>query len=311
MKKWSASAPANIALIKYMGKVDANKNLPLNPSLSYTLENFRTFVEVELTPDQHDSWQLLTHHKQLHPMNLSHQGQQRYLDHLTRIKNHFNCDENFIIKSANNFPSDCGLASSASSYAALTIAACQALTELTGKPALTMAAMATLSQQASGSSCRSFYSPWCLWHDNVVEPVELPFINLSHQVIMVDKNKKMISSSKAHELVQSSALYQGRAERAEQRLNALIKALLDEDWKLAFEITWQEFWDMHALFETAHTPFGYMTPESLKILNLVRTYWQEHAHGPLATMDAGPNIHLLFQNDQTQHNFQKILLKNS
>ena len=72
----------------------------------------------------------------------------------------------------------------------------------------------------------------------------------------------------------------------------------------AFELSWAEFWDMHALFETSKPSFGYMTPGSLEVLRYVRgATWdatvgqpgeESAGRGPLITMDAGPNVHLLY-----------------
>lgn len=296
-KQWSASAPANIALIKYMGKLDSDKNLPLNASISYTLENCRTFVEVEPIATAPDQWQALDSE---YPLILSEHGQQRFLKHVDFLKKQFSYEGNFLIRSANNFPSDCGLASSASSYAALTLAMCEALTELSSKPALSIPEMAHLSQQASGSSCRSFYSPWCLWQENTVTPVDTGYGKLLHQVIIVDSGKKQMSSSSAHKQVQSSALYQGRAERAELRLDKLLTSFKEQNWQNAYEICWQEFWDMHALFETSEHPFGYMTAGSLQVLTTLRQHWNKHKDGPIITMDAGANVHCLYRTNQSE-----------
>ena len=59
MQQWLATAPANIALIKYMGKLDSNNNLPSNASLSYTLKNLVTKVSLELSNNAQDSWEPL------------------------------------------------------------------------------------------------------------------------------------------------------------------------------------------------------------------------------------------------------------
>lgn len=294
---WSASAPANIALIKYMGKSDSSKNLPFNASLSYSLEHCRTFVELELTDALNDNWQVLEI-PNAYPMQLSEQGKSRFLQHLQFLKQKFHCSKTFIVKSVNNFPADCGLASSASSYAALTKVACLALAEITQCETLSNLEMAQLSQQGSGSSCRSFYSPWCIWQENIIKSIELPYQTLLHQIIVVDQEKKSVSSSDAHKRVQTSALYNGRKERAEDRLANLLQALTNNDWQTAYTLCWQELWDMHALFETTTTPFGYMTADSSHILSSIRGMWQRLGDGPLATMDAGPNVHVLFREDQ-------------
>ena len=116
-------------------------------------------------------------------------------------------------------------------------------------------------------------------------------------VVVCDK-KKLVSSSSAHARVVSSSLFVGRQERAEQRLIELIAALSHKNWSQSFDLVWAEFWDMHALFETAMPSFSYLLPSSIKVLNYVRDFWREHADGPLVTVDAGPNIHLLFRDDQ-------------
>lgn len=65
-----------------------------------------------------------------------------------------------------------------------------------------------------------------------------------------------------------------------------------------FVISWQEFFDMHAMFYTSRSPFWYMTPETMNILQKVQQYWDEHKDGPVVTVDAGPNIHFLWRQDQ-------------
>lgn len=294
---WSVSAPANIALIKYMGKLDGSKNSPLNASLSYTLDHCRTFVDIEISHDDIDHW-LPLEMPNVSRMKLSEQGKSRFLQHLQFLKKQFDCQQHFTIKSVNNFPADCGLASSASSYAALTQAVCLAISDLKQLPKLSIAEMAHLSQLGSGSSCRSFYSPWCIWEENSVAPIALPYEKLLHQVVVVDHDKKLVSSSEAHQRVKTSPLYEGRKSRAETCLADLITALTTRDWKTAFTICWQEFWDMHTLFETSADPFGYMNLHSGVVLAHVCELWKQHNDGPLATMDAGPNVHLLYREDQ-------------
>ena len=58
---------------------------------------------------------------------------------------------------------------------------------------------------------------------------------------------------------------------------------------------------MHALFETSSPSFGYFEPQTLTLLNMAREYWLQNSDGPLVTMDAGPNVHLLWREDQQAH----------
>ena len=300
---WEVTAPANIALIKYMGKVNAH-NQAMNPSLSYTSDRFTTTVTLELTDKSSDFWQPLRE-----DCHLSIQAQQRFLSHLQRLKNDASCTENFCVQSYNNFPAQCGLASSASAFAALTQCAMQAFAAIQSNFSTpSLKEQAKLSQQGSGSSCRSFLKPWVIWDANGIHSFECPYPKLEHRVIVVDQNVKAVSSSDAHQQVFSSLLYQGRPQRAAKRLQQCILALSKQQWELAYRTVWQEFWDMHALFATAEFPFAYIKDTTLQVLSTVQRCWQQQKDGPLVTLDAGPNVHLLFRLDQAS--LQTHLLAN-
>lgn len=286
-----ASAPSNIALIKYMGKIETSSNTPANPSLSYTLDALRTFVTLESGPAV---WQPLGGFPEL---ALSEKGRAKFLNHLGRLQKAWNIEGTFTVRSANNFPADCGLASSASSFAALTEAAYLMKREQDPQFHLTREALSGYSRLGSGSSCRSFFSPWAKWASEMASPVSLD-VRLEHAVVIVEDRVKTVSSSEAHVRVTSSALYQGRVERATQRLADLTRALRANDWREACDLCWAEFWDMHALFETSRPAFGYMTEGTLRVLARMREIWQREETGPLVTMDAGPNVHLLLRPDQ-------------
>ncbi|CEG57623.1 diphosphomevalonate/mevalonate 3,5-bisphosphate decarboxylase family protein [Legionella fallonii] len=296
---WLAQAPANIALIKYMGKSDENSNLPANSSLSYTLNNLLSTVKLEVLPGKKDIWESLiipggTEFK------LSATGQKRFIEHLARMKSYFNYQGGFLIQSTNNFPHSSGLASSASSFAALTKCAALALSELTEKPLPSIDEQAQLSRLGSGSSCRSFYSPWALWKQDSVSAIDLPYKKLLHQVIVVSNKEKLVSSSEAHQRVKSSSSYSARIHRAEENLKTLLNAFMANDWRNAYEICWKEFQDMHNLFSSCEQPFTYMTDETVNVLNILQDQWREKGDGPIVTMDAGPNIHLLYRPDQEE-----------
>lgn len=296
---WFAQAPANIALIKYMGKKDPKKNIPSNPSLSYSLDNLLTSVSLEQHAGQMDTWEPLT--KPGSPsFTLSTEAQTRFLNHLSMLKTYFNYSGSFMVRSNNNFPHSSGLASSASSFAALTKCASLALSELTERPLPSIETQAALSRQGSGSSCRSFFSPWALWDDEAVTSIQLPYSQLAHEVILINQSEKKVSSSAAHLRILSSPNYAARTERAIENLTHLLSALTSQNWSAAYEICWREFQDMHQLFSTCAEPFSYMNDRSNGALKLIQDLWQRNGDGPIVTMDAGPNIHLLYRPDQSE-----------
>lgn len=294
---WFAQAPSNIALIKYMGKKDTEQNIPINPSLSYTLSNLLSSVNIEEHPGKKDFWEPLDIPGAL-PFSLSKEGQERYLNHLTRIKAIFNHQGAMMVRSTNNFPQGAGLASSASSFAALTKCAVKALSDLTHKEIFSTEAMAKLSRLGSGSSCRSFFTPWALWDETTVTVPDIPYTELLHQVIIVNHEEKKVSSREAHRRITTSPNYPTRSARAIQNLKALRHAFQDKDWKSAYHVCWQEFQDIHALFSTCKEPFSYITSETKNLLTRLQDLWQTENDGPLITMDAGPNIHVLYRPDQ-------------
>lgn len=298
MNQVTVSAPSNIALIKYMGKIEGTGNKPTNASLSYTLENLRTFVRLTEIAGAEDQWKPLVR-ADLQPIELSAKGQERFLKHLQNLKRKWGVSQSFLVESANNFPSDCGLASSASSFAALTMAAAEMFQKIHPQPwGHDPKMLSELSRQGSGSSCRSFFSPWALWQQEYAQPMSLPWTHLHHLVVIVEDSKKEVSSSEAHKLVTTSPRFEGRVERAEIRLRDLSQALQFNDWHLARQIVWDEFIDMHRLFETSQPPFSYMTDGSKKVLDDCQKFWNKWQDGPLVTMDAGANVHMLFRNDQ-------------
>jgi diphosphomevalonate decarboxylase len=294
---WIAQAPANIALIKYMGKKDDDNNIPDNPSLSYTLDNLLSSVTLENIPGKKDHWEpLFTPGAE--PFTLTKTAQERFLKHLSFLKDHFNYQGAFVVRSSNNFPTGSGLASSASSFAALTLCAIRALCEIQNTPMPSIEAQAQLSRIGSGSSCRSFFSPWALWENDTVRAIELPYPKLLHQVIIISHEEKQVSSREAHQRVKTSPFYIGRAKRADDNLQGLLDAFKTNDWHQAYVICWREFQDIHRLFETSATPFTYMTDATKNVLDSLEAFWQEKKDGPIVTMDAGSNIHLLYKPSQ-------------
>lgn len=307
-----------------MGKTDPSLNRPTNGSLSYTLEYLRTFIELEPAAEGAltDVWEPLfpSEIRELGDwgvdsarvniplpravMKLSPAGELKFLKFLRVLKEHFGIQETLKVRTINNFPSDCGIASSASSFAALTAAVAQ----YAGKendPSLPM-----LSARGSGSSSRSFFGPWCEWTEAGVIAPNFALRDLVHGVILVSEQVKTVSSSQAHLRVGDSLNFQGRPERAEKRLTQLKKAIAESSWRLVMEISWAEFWDMHSLFETAQPSFGYLMPGSFQVLQAARKMWEQQNDGPVVTMDAGANVHVFWRrNDQADlvRNFREEL----
>ena len=174
---WEALAPSNLALIKYAGKKDKN-NLPLNSSLSYTLDHLNTKVRITPIKEGKDKWKPLEDGEYF-PIKLSVFSINRFLIFFQFLKKTFQISGCYLVQSANNFPEAIGAASSASSFCALTRATHQLALSRSGDTefveSLTPTCLSIMSRYGSGSSCRSFFSPWALWEGEGARPVQLPF----------------------------------------------------------------------------------------------------------------------------------------
>lgn len=304
-------APANIALIKYMGKSDAAKNLPANPSLSLTLDEFSTWVEFRESHEAPSEFDELST-----PIVLSESELKKRENHFERLRlaapdlfRRFKLtplrpwNTPFEVRSANTFPTACGVASSASSFAAYTFGffvffGGRAFTNLwnTNAPEL-KAELAKLSQQGSGSSCRSLLGPWVSWSEDTVQTQKSSFSPLVDMLLVVSKEPKKVSSSEAHQRVLTSPLWNQRQENVLKRYAVATAALKNGDYNALKKAAWDDFLEMHELFHTSKDSFSYWTDETKAVLNFFKEI--ELTDRPIITMDAGPNIHLLVPTDET------------
>ena len=287
-----AQGCANIALIKYMGKRDPDGNIASNPSVSYTLPHLKTTVTVSGASTGPDRWEFLADAGGV-PMGLTPEGERRFLGYVRKLCDLWDYPQSVVVRSANNFPADAGIASSASSFCGATRAVAAFL-----RRHETVTQLAQLSRTGSGSSCRSFFDPWCMWDGDSIHALAFPVGRPMHMVVIVDGGRKTVSSSDAHVRVASSPHFPGRADRARARMNQLLPALEASDWRRAYEICSEEFEDMHDLFHTSDPPFRYRTAGSERIVRDCADLWATERDGPIVTMDAGPNVHLLFRQDQ-------------
>lgn len=287
------SAPSNIAIIKYMGKTSADQNLPTNASISYTLNHLRSYVTVEAVNGLSDYWEPLQGQSFL-PIDLSDKGKHKFLNHLQRIKDLWKVETKFCVRSANNFPSDCGIASSSSSFAALTIAAvsvCDKLKPTRNPPDKSL--LSSISRQGSGSSCRSFFEPWAIWQSFAAQSWRGQFQQLHHTVMLLDSNKKEVSSSEAHLKVTTSPDFSSRLINVKNRLQQIEKANDQGDWSYFCDLAFEEFEEMHALFETSVPSFSYRNSQTRDVLKQLQEMNNKSDAKILITMDAGNNIHCL------------------
>ncbi len=333
-----ARAPSNIALIKYMGKSDSTLNIPENPSLSMTLSSLCTVAEVERSGAGGNYWfpELPRFRpKDLAPgglwisPDLSLSGRDKLLRHVDRVRDavpalydQFGIEldretwrsAGLSLRTANTFPASSGIASSASSFAAVTlgVAAAFATDERSwsrawqGLPELRRI-LAQLSRRGSGSSCRSFEGPWVYWEgEKAFVPHGLRLPEMAHFVILISTSPKQVSSSEAHLKIKSSPLWEKRVERVAARTAQLLEAMRSADLRKMSHLAWAELWEMHSLFHTASAPFTYWEPGTLQALQFF-SQWIDQSSPPIVTLDAGPNVHVIV--DRSEKDLWRSRLK--
>ncbi len=332
MRSFRAFAPSNIALVKYMGKLDPERNLPANPSISMTLSALRTHAELEELPAASASeWRAelpAGAGASAKVPTLKPAGAQRVLGHLERIRAELpallapfaslglgaRLDQPFFaLKSANTFPAASGIASSASSFAAVTLAGAQALCsdpdafarEWKSRPELRRA-LARLARQGSGSACRSFEGPFVLWEGESAAPIPSALPALSHFAVVIASTEKSVSSSEAHHRVRTSPLWNGRPERAAARVSELSRAIAQGDLSSVSRIAWQEMWEMHSLFHTSEESFSYFAPGTTEVLAWLAPQLADSANPFVATLDAGPNVHLIVESRNREEWYARL-----
>ena len=298
-------SPSNIALIKYWGK--KSNQIPTNPSLSFSLNNCFTSTKVSFSKTKIDSLDF----------NFFFHGK-REQSFENKLKNYFDnislyCSflKGFKLKieSANSFPHSSGIASSASSFAALSL--CIMDIEKKINPSMSendfFRKASFLARLGSGSACRSikgFYSLWGqsdlfekssnLFSVKYSDEIKNVFKSLHDTVLIVDKKKKKFSSTQGHELMQNHIFSEARVSQAKVNLSLLKNALKFGDFNLFIKVIESEALSLHALMMTSDPQFILMKPNTLNIINKIWDFRKKTKTNICFTLDAGANVHLIY-----------------
>lgn len=292
MLSGKARAYTNIALIKYWGKKNEELILPMNNSLSLTLDAFYTETEVIFSDSFTDDLFYLDHELQTEAAT---KKVSRFLD-LVRIQ--ANTNKRAKVISHNFVPTAAGLASSASGLAALAGACNEALGLELDKQSLSR-----LARRGSGSACRSIFGGFVEWekgHDDQTSYAQqIPSNGFEDELAMVfvlinDQQKDVSSRDGMRRTVKTSHFYQGWLDSVETDLRELKQAIAEKSFQKMGEIMERNGLKMHGTTLAANPPFTYWSPDSLKAMQTVR---ELRASGISCyfTMDAGPNVKVLVE----------------
>ena len=305
------ASPSNIALVKYWGK--KGKQIPQNPSISFTLSECRTETFIEYEKADRFGFSFFFEGKEnpafgakIEKFLLDNQAFFPFINQL-----------HLKVESRNSFPHSSCIASSASSMSAFVMCLLELERPLSlskGRPIdMDLQKASFFSRLASGSAARSVFPAMALWGKteayegssdeyavslaNDIHPV---FKTYHDSILIVSGETKSVSSRAGHALMEGNPYAPARYAQANENTKNLLVALKSGDLDTFINITESEALQLHALMMCSNSSFILMKPNTLRIIEEVRNFRNE-THIPLCfTLDAGPNVHLLYPESEAE-----------
>jgi len=301
--KWQS--PSNIALVKYWGK--HGRQLPSNPSISFTLSNAHTITSVD--------YKYLPDTKEQPPLHFKFEGEekkpfrQKIIQFLAQNKDVFPMagQLELDIASENSFPHSSGIASSASSMAALSLCLLAIEKQINPAKKMDLSRASELARLGSGSASRSIFGPIAIWGDTEVttrssnryaipytDNIAEVFRSFHDDILIVSKSEKAVSSRAGHALMEDNPYALNRFEQAHRHLKEIVNAMQHGDLEKFGSIVEKEALTLHALMMASEPPYMLMEPHTITVIKEIQKFRKEQAVPVYFTLDAGPNVHMLY-----------------
>ena len=307
------SSPSNIAFVKYWGKF--GRQFPLNPSISMTLDKCRTITSVGYVKG---NGTIKSFDFDGNPNSKFKTRLQNFIDSIHDILPQLK-EFDYVIKSSNSFPHSAGIASSASAMSAL----CACLVKLVSiedkNYSFELDNVSYLSRLASGSACRSVYSQYACWGASPVESIESiddqatqlssfhkSFSDLNDSILIISDEEKEVSSSLGHSIFNTHPFKESRIKQANDNFVQIISAMEKGDFSTFGEILENEALTLHALMMSSYPSFLLLKPNSVSVIEKVRKFRSSNDIDLYFTIDAGPNIHLIYP-ESSKNTVQKFI----
>jgi diphosphomevalonate decarboxylase len=287
--KATARAFSNIALVKYWGKGDEQLRLPVNSSVAVGLDQIFTDTTVEVSSElQKDG-------VEIDGDAFSDAETERVSEHLNIIRQLAKNSSFAKIRTRNNFPKGVGAASSASGFAALTLAAASAYgLQLSQKE------LSIIARQGSGSASRSVTGGFSVWHKGIsnetsfAEKIEYPS-EWDLRVLLVfvgDLKQKKIGSTEGMRLATTSPYFSQAVAEAEANVGRIQDALAAKDWHKFGQIIEAECYRLHMLCMTSLPSILYWNGTTVETFQSLYSLREQGVVG-FFTVDAGPHVHII------------------
>ena len=313
------ASPSNIALVKYWGK--RGKQLPQNPSISFTLSECRS--ETFVTYEKADHFEFKFFFDGIENPDFGAKIDKFLIDYQAFFP--FINQLSLTIESRNNFPHSSGIASSASSMSAFVMCLLDIESKLvgpsTGSGTITKASY--FSRLASGSAARSVFPKMALWGAtpyykgssdeyavSLADDIHPVFKAYRDSILIVSGETKSVSSRAGHALMEDNPYAPARYAQANTNIKNLLAALKSGDLDTFINITESEALQLHALMMCSNPSYILMKPNTLRIIEIIRQFRYETKTPLCFTLDAGPNVHLLYPDSEAtkvEHFIQDVL----
>ncbi len=284
----TAQARPNIALVKYWGKRHTQLNLPASGSLSITLEALHTRTRVHFDPA------LDRDRMQLNGVE-SEAALRRASACLDILRAQAGSDCRARIVSSNNFPTSAGLASSASGFAALVLAASAAL-ELK----LDRRQLSIIARRGSGSAARSLFGGFVTMaagtRDDGMDAFAAPLLDaaqwpLAVVVAVTSRHPKTTGSSEGMEISRHTSPFHASWQAGgDADLAAACEAVHSRDFAALARISEHSCLKMHAVMLSSQPALMYWTGATVECMQRVRRLREEEGLDVFFTVDAGPQV---------------------
>ena len=287
-RRATGHAHANIALAKYWGKADVDRNLPAVPSLSVGVDGLSTETTIALDPDLSEDT-LTIDFRPAHLYEL-----ERVSAFLDLFRDDVGCELRAKVTSLTNFPQSAGLASSAAGFAALALAANAIFG--TGR---SIPELSALARRGSGSAARSLFGGFVelqageAAEQGAAEVARADHLPLTIIIAMVDGGEKQVSSRDGMiRCAKTSPYYGSWIDTAHATFIEVKEALLARDFERLAAAAEQNCLAMHALAWTARPPLTYWRPTTVAVFETVQAL-RNRGLPVFFTIDAGPNVFVL------------------
>jgi diphosphomevalonate decarboxylase len=120
------------------------------------------------------------------------------------------------------------------------------------------------------------------------------FQTLQDRILITAAGSKSVSSSQGHQLMEKHPYRDIRYAQAKNNIGLLIESMTSGNWKRFSSVVEEEAMSLHALMINSESPYTLMNQNTWDIIHEIRKIREEKSVEITYTLDAGPNVHLIF-----------------